>query len=883
MRMNRKAPSRDFRSPAFPVLRCLVLALGLALGLAALPLAADPPAAPPSNPPAAAPPASPAPAVKKPPEKPKKLTRSEEKKLLSALPKEYKAWLDEVDVLITPEEKATFLRLDKDYQRDSFIERFWEVRDKYHLGGHSAFKEQWDSRVEEARTHYGNIKEDRSRILLLNGPPTVQIVSNCQILWPLEVWYYANSDRVHYEFFVVFYQQWGAGAYRIFEPAEGLGTLFRDSSNPDERSLEAVSNGCINGDKLAGAIYWVVSQRLGYSMIQAQFESHPEGPGGEWVASFNSYTTDLPETAVTFPAKLAVEFPGRYQARTVVQGVMQVATADIGMAQLADSRSYNLVLTGEIIQGRKLFDSFRYKFDFPADQVPDGKLPLVFQRYLRPGTYKLVLKMEDLNSGKFYRSEQPLEVPETDKVAPTAPPLLDPESARILEEANKALRSGETTVKIIRPPGDLHTGMQRFDTLTTGKVIQSVTFSLDGKPILTKKSAPYSVELDLGPVPRTRKLEAIAYDGKGTILSQDELLINSAGHRFAVHLVEPQRGKRYAKSLLAQADVDVPEDQTVERVEFYLNETLVATAYQPPYVQPIVLPKSGALSYVRAVAYDVDGAATEDLVFVNAPEGMERLNIQYVELYASALDKKGRPVDGLTQKNFTPIEDGVKQQIVRFDQVHDLPLHTAVTLDVSASMEANLPEARQAALDFLQQTLEPKDRATLITFNDHPNLVAKFTNNVTTLAGGLAGLKAERGTALYDSIIYTLYYFNGIKGQRAMLLLSDGKDESSRFTFEDAMEYAKRAGVTIYSIGLGKDVDKKHLTKIAEETGGRSFFVATATELKPIYAAIEKELRSQYLIAYQSTNASEDSNFRTIELKTDRSDLEVKTIRGYYP
>jgi VWFA-related protein len=198
-------------------------------------------------------------------------------------------------------------------------------------------------------------------------------------------------------------------------------------------------------------------------------------------------------------------------------------------------------------------------------------------------------------------------------------------------------------------------------------------------------------------------------------------------------------------------------------------------------------------------------------------------------------------------------------------------------------MEASLPETRQAALDFLQQTLQPKDRATLITFNDHPNLVAKFTNNVTTLAAGLAGLKAERGTALYDSIIYTLYYFNGIKGQRAMLLLSDGKDESSRFSFEDAMEYARRAGVTIYAIGLGKDVDKKHLSKIAEETGGRSFWVKSGTELTPIYAEIERELRSQYLVAYQSTNVSDENTFRTVELKVAKPGVEVKTTRGYYP
>ncbi len=932
MRMNRRTPSPHSRRR---LLRCVLAALALAALGGVLPIAADPPAiapappaAIPAPPPSAAPPqtapppasptsptsptsagdpqeepeetpapkpapapptpaapgtpANPATAKKPASEKPKKLSRAEQKKRLAALPHAYKAWLDEVEVLITPDEKSAFLLLDKDYQRDSFIERFWQVRDKYHLGGRSAFHEQWDARVEEAKTQYGNIKEDRSRILLLNGPPGARIISNCQILWPLEVWYYQTSDRVHYEFFVLFYRKWGAGNYQIFEPTAGAGELFRDSSSPEERSLNAVADGCIDGDKVAGAIGWILQQRLGYGMLEAQFESRPEGPSTEWTKTFNTYSTDVPDTAVTFPGKLTLDYPGRYQARTVVQGILQVATADIGEAQLGDARSYNLLLTGEIIQGRKLFDSFRYKFDFPAGEVQDGKLPLVFQRYLRPGTYNLVLKGEDVNSGKFYRSEQPITVPETDKVAPTAPPLMDPESRRILDEANKALLTGETTLKIIRPQGELHTGMQRFDTLATGKDIQKVTFALDGKPILTKKVAPYSVELDLGPVPRTRKLDAVAYDAKGAVLAEDELLINSAGHRFAVHLASPERGKRYEKSLLAQAEVEVPEDQEVERVEFFLNETLVATAYQPPYTQPILLPKTNP-SYVRAVAYTVDGAATEDLVFVNAPEGMERLNIQYVELFASVLDKKGRPVDNLAQKDFTPFEDGVKQQITRFEQVHDLPLHTAITLDVSASMAASLPETQQAALEFIQQTVKAKDRATIITFNDHPNLAVKFTNNVTTLAGGLAGLKAERGTALYDSIIFTLYYFNGVKGQRAMLLLSDGKDESSRFSFDDAIEYARRAGVTIYTIGLGKDVDKRHLTKIAEETGGRSFFVPTAADLKPIYAEVEKELRSQYLIAYQSTNASEETNFRNVELKLDQPGLEVKTIRGYYP
>jgi Ca-activated chloride channel family protein len=247
-------------------------------------------------------------------------------------------------------------------------------------------------------------------------------------------------------------------------------------------------------------------------------------------------------------------------------------------------------------------------------------------------------------------------------------------------------------------------------------------------------------------------------------------------------------------------------------------------------------------------------------------------------------DKQKRPVPGLEQKDFSVTEDGVKQEVARFERVTNLPIHAAVTIDVSASMEKSLDKARTAAVQFLQGTIQPKDRAAVVTFNDHPNLTVKFTNDIPTLAGGLAGLKAERGTALYDSIIFTLYYFTGVKGQRAMLLLTDGKDEGSRFTFEDALEYARRAGVTIYAIGLGDDAERHKLQKLSEETGGRAFFLKNVDELAGIYTTIETELRSQYLIAYQSTNTTSGGNtFRAVDLKVNKPGLEAKTIRGYYP
>ncbi len=814
--------------------------------------------------------------------------RKHYEELEKALPEPYRAWLAEVDVLISQEERRAFLEIDKDYQRDAFIERFWRERDPFPDSTRNEFKERWDALVEEARRRYSDLKDERARMLLLNDAPTAWVESNCtQLLWPLEVWFYRGSRQVGFEFFIVFHRKWGVGPWRMWHPMEGLAELFRpESQHP--RTLQEVALSCRDGDFLAAGIASVLREGAsGYSLILARLETRPEAPAGEWVKTFAAYSTDLPEAAAAFSARLAVDYPGRKQARTIVQGILHVPVAEVALADLAGSRSYNFVLTGEVLREAKLFDSFRYKFDLPHQEVQGDDLPLVFERYLRPGSYTLVLKLEDLNGKQFFRAERPIEVPQVEGTALLPPPPADPETARLLAEANRLLATGDHSLKIVPPTGELHTGRLRVDTLAAGGDFDRVTFYLDGKAILTKTRPPFSVELDLGELPRTRTLRVAGFDQQGEELASDELLLNSGGHRFALRLVEPRSNKQYQESLRAVAEVEVPDGATLERVEFYLNEQLLATLYQPPFAQPVLLPEQGALTYVRAVAFLTDGNATEDTVFVNAPDIAEEIDIQFVELYTTVLDSKGRPVEGLGRGQFSVSEDGVGQEIRRFEVVRDLPIHAGILLDVSASMEEDLDQARNAALRFFEHTVQPKDRAAVITFNDRPNLAVKFTNEVKTLAGGLAGLKAERGTALYDSLIFALYYFNGIKGQRAILVLSDGKDESSRFSFEDTLEYARRAGVTIYAIGL--NLNKKHsdakrkLARLADETGGRSFFIDSSSQLEAIYDSIQEELRSQYLIAYQSSNMSGDTAFRTVELKVDRSGLEVKTIRGYYP
>jgi Ca-activated chloride channel homolog len=815
-----------------------------------------------------------------------KALAKEQAKRIAELPEVYRTWLAEVEVLITPTEIAAFLEIAEDYQRDAFIERFWEVRDPYPDTGRNELRERWQARLEQVR-RFGGLSEDRAKFFLLNGSPDAILQPRCAgVIWPLEIWFYNGSEKIREKFFVYFVQRFGLGPYRRWDPVEGVASLLQFGGASEGNALAAIAQGCANGDEVAGALSWGLRQgQMAYSMLLAKLEAPPERPAGEWIGTFASQSTELPEGSVTFPATLELRYPARRQNRTVAQGILGVAVADAGRAEINDSRTYNFLLTGEVLRGRKLFESFRYKFDFPAADVAGPMIPMVFERFLRPGSYSLIVKLEDLNSKKFFRQRLEIEVPGVE--GPEQPMPMDAETARLLAEANAAIRSGENTLRIIRPTGELQTGLVRFDALTTGVAPARVAFTLNNKPLLTKKSPPWSVELDLGTLPRTHLLRVTSFDAAAEELATDEIQVNAGSHRFAVRLIEPRRGRTYTQSLRAEAEVELPEGQRVERVEFFLNETKVATLFQPPYTQPIVLPPGNPVAYVRAVAYLPDGNSTERIVFINSPDYLEEVEVQFVEAFATVVDRSGRPVADLGKEDFQVFEDGQLQTVLRFERVENLPVHAAILLDTSASMEPNLAAAQVAALRFFQQTTTPKDRAAVITFNDRPTLAVKLTNDLASLAGGLAGLKAERGTALWDSVVFSLFYFNGVKGQRALLVLSDGKDEVSRFTFDETLDYARRAGVAIYAVGLGFERGdreaKKQLTRLAEETGARSFFVESVAELDAIYADIQKELRSRYLLAYQSANTSGSEKFRAVEIKAVRPGLEVKAMRGYYP
>ncbi|HSK76753.1 MAG TPA: VWA domain-containing protein, partial [Thermoanaerobaculia bacterium] len=770
------------------------------------------------------------------------------------LPARYRTWLEDVAPLLSEKEREAFLAVRQDYQRQAFIRRFWQVRDPFPQTARNELQERWEERVRVAREKFEDLSEDRARMLLINGEPKEIFEVRCELLLPIEIWSYPGTDRIKTGFSLAFVSPQGSfkGPYRLWVPTQGISSLLSQAMRVQTHDVSAVSAAisqvCPRGEDIAARL----GESIDWHYVEERAQVLPK-PGDEWVSAFASASTDVPEGAETFPAELDLSFPGRFGSRTVIQGLVSVPRGEVRPARIEGTQTstYNFLVDGEILYKDELFDHFRYRFTLPeAEAQTDARIPLVFQRYLRPGSYKLVVKIEDLTGKRYFRDERELQVPfvEGEATAQTpAPPAAPAAGAQAaLAEANApaVIGSDEQTIRILPPPQGLATGKARVEAAVTGDKVARVSFELNGKPVLAKGRPPYSVELNLGLQPRTHVVRAIAQSAAGETLAEDEILLNAGPHRFSMRLVEPQPGRTYKTSLRAQAVVDVPEGDTLERVELYLGESLVATLYQPPFTQPLLLP-SDTVRYVRAVAYLTDGNSTEDTVLINAPDLSEQVNVDFVELYTTVADNKGRPVEGLTREDFKVFEDGTEQDVRRFELVRDVPIYAGILLDTSSSMGEGdkLDSAIRGALRFFQTVLTPKDRASVITFADQPTLAVRFTNQEPVLAGGLAGLTADGNTALYDSLIYALYYFGGVRGKRAIIVLSDGRDEGSRYPFNEALEYAKRSGVALYTVGIGlstRDSDVRlKLNRLAEETGGRSFFVDRAGELDRVYESIE--------------------------------------------
>jgi Ca-activated chloride channel homolog len=267
---------------------------------------------------------------------------------------------------------------------------------------------------------------------------------------------------------------------------------------------------------------------------------------------------------------------------------------------------------------------------------------------------------------------------------------------------------------------------------------------------------------------------------------------------------------------------------------------------------------------------------------------VDEVNVLFI-----AMDKHGKFVRDLRKDDFNVLDDHKPPQaIVRFSQQTDLPLQLGLLIDTSGSIHGRFEFEQDAAAGFLQHTIRANfDHAFVMGFNSRNHVAQEFTDNVSLLETGIHHLEDGGGTALYDAIYSACktHMMNDDSDRpvrRAIIVVSDGEDNQSEHTRAQAIEMAQRAQVIIYTIstddsGLILRGDKI-LQQLADSTGGRAFFPYKMKDIKNSFAAIEDELRSQYVISYHPADFDADGRYRSIQITALKKDLQVRARSGYF-
>jgi Ca-activated chloride channel family protein len=269
------------------------------------------------------------------------------------------------------------------------------------------------------------------------------------------------------------------------------------------------------------------------------------------------------------------------------------------------------------------------------------------------------------------------------------------------------------------------------------------------------------------------------------------------------------------------------------------------------------------------------------------------VDVTRVNLLYTVTDKKGRFVSNLTKDDFEILENKKQQKILEFTAETDLPLRLAILIDTSNSIRERFRFIQEAAINFVTTVMRPgKDRALVVSFDTSPELVADLTDDQVAVTKAIRDLRPGGGTALYDAIFFScrdvlMKDQPRDKFRRAVVVLSDGDDNQSRWTREQALEMAHKADAVIYTISTNithlETNGDKVLKRYAEETGGIAFFPFKAEDMGQSFENIANELRHQYNVFYRPDPLRTDGLYHPVEIRVkERRELSVRARHGYY-
>src|ERR1700731_391568 len=271
-----------------------------------------------------------------------------------------------------------------------------------------------------------------------------------------------------------------------------------------------------------------------------------------------------------------------------------------------------------------------------------------------------------------------------------------------------------------------------------------------------------------------------------------------------------------------------------------------------------------------------------------------KVDVNLVVLHTTVLDDRHRFADGLKSENFRVFEDKVEQKLSVFKR-EDVPVSMGLVIDNSGSMRDKRPRVNEAAITLVQAS-NPNDEAFVVNFNDdfYLDLDKDFTNSIPELKEALERIDSRGSTALYDAIIGSLDHVRkGSKDKKALLVVTDGEDNTSHSSLEKTIREIQKTDTVIYTIGLLREESKKNakrakraLEQIAQASGGISYFPESVEDVHTICEQVAHDIRNQYTLAYYPTNSKRDGTFRSVQVEVipprGRGKLVARPRNGYY-
>ena len=436
-------------------------------------------------------------------------------------------------------------------------------------------------------------------------------------------------------------------------------------------------------------------------------------------------------------------------------------------------------------------------------------------------------------------------------------------------------------VRIRAPRRDIAPNLFQVNVDVLPPVVR-VEFWVEGKRVIARNAPPYSVELDLGKLPKRVEVKAIGLDKQGRYVDADAFVVNERDTPLEVKITRTETPDGLTHFKLS---VQNPKGTNLRSVILYAGDKKLYEWTSPPYALDLPTARLAGQELVRASVIDETGYEAADLLFLSGDRFIEQIEVNLVELPVSVSDSGGNPIGNLEEKNFSVFENGKPQKISSFNFGANLPISVGVLLDHSGSMEKRIDGAKSAAVEFFKRIIKKNDRAFIAPFAGDPARNTPFVSEIATLEMQVNAIpKPAGGTALYDAIITGLYRFRNLQGRKALIVITDGEDTTSRMAYEEMLTYARASRVPLYFIGIGYSlVGDGKMKSLAAETGGVAYFIRRVEDLDQAYKKLEQDLRTQYLISYQTESSKNDTDYRTVEVKVDRPYAKVRTIRGYIP